>query len=213
MAHRDAARHQGIGDQLPVAPPPDRLGAHHRGRRVAGDGNQLIKRRAKRLRFHVIGVAAKPFDPPGGVPRVAPGLAHAAERRAVPVDDRGVPQRRGQRIGRKMRMPSRARDRSDVHKLLDAVGGQQLDEIIQRARRMPNGVDHRLMALRLRAQAGLSHAMSSKPLKACARPLCAAHVTWPLPACANSATSDRGSISPRLPRVVRQTPFWTVADR
>jgi hypothetical protein len=43
-----------------------------------------------------------------------------------------------------MRMPARSRDRSDIDELLDAVRRQQRDELIERVRRVSDGVDHRL---------------------------------------------------------------------
>jgi hypothetical protein len=59
--------HGKVGNQPPVAPPPQALRAHHRGAVDVGLGEYLVHRGLESLGPHVGGIAAEHVLAPGGV--------------------------------------------------------------------------------------------------------------------------------------------------
>src|SRR3954462_9926211 len=139
MTDLDAAGDGRIGDELAVASPPDRFGAHHRGGSVAGPLHQVVERVFERRRLHVIGVAAESLDPPRGVHRITPRLAKAAKLCHMAIRDSGVGKRRCEDLTAEMRVPARTRHRAYIGKLHDLVRSQKLQKFGERSDRVTDG--------------------------------------------------------------------------
>ena len=99
VAHVDPSGRQGIGNQLAVALPPLRLGAHHCRASIPAEREQRVEVPRKCRRLHVVGVPAKALVLPAAVRRVATRLAETAKTRQVDVGDAMVRQERGERLG------------------------------------------------------------------------------------------------------------------
>jgi len=129
MQDFDAASNQGVGDQPPVAAPGDRFGAQDGGRGAGGAANQPLQGGAERRGLHVIGVAPKGLDPPGGVGGVGTGGAPAPEVRLMDVFDASRRERGGQGIARELRMAAGSGVAPDVDEDPDPVFRQQRKEL------------------------------------------------------------------------------------
>ena len=111
------AGRQQLGDQAPVAPPPDGLGAHEAGRRpgeLGGEGG------LPRFRPHPRGVAAEGGDADAAEVLLARLAAPApAELDRVPVADAGFVEGVGERNLVELRIAARVREAADVDEGLD----------------------------------------------------------------------------------------------
>lgn len=139
MPDLDSASGEIVGDQAPVALPPQGFGTHEHERRLASEGGH--QRLTKLWRFHVVRVAAERRDPPGAVNGVGRRIATAAEVHEMRVRDVGRVERVGQRVTAEPRMPARARESAYVDECGDPVWRQEAHEIVDRARRMPDRID------------------------------------------------------------------------
>src|SRR3954465_1936747 len=63
-------------------------------------------------------------------------------------------QRPRQRLAGKVRMAPRLRDRADVGKLTDLVGVQKREEVVERARRVPDRIDRHVAVIFAFTEAG-----------------------------------------------------------
>jgi hypothetical protein len=129
-----------VGDEAPVAAPPQRLGAHDGERAVgvleAHDGVAELRR------VRVVGVVAERVDAPGGVTARSVGaLAPAAAEVVAPplVCDAEVGQRLAQRRFAHVRVAAAARVAADVDESLDAGGAQDGDELLGAAVAVADG--------------------------------------------------------------------------
>ena len=59
VLHVNVSRNQGVGNQHPVALPPDRFGAHDGNAPVSTKHQQLVDRQSELWRLHVIGVTTE----------------------------------------------------------------------------------------------------------------------------------------------------------
>ena len=144
----DAAHEQGIGDERAMAAPGQGLGAHQGKAVLARKQDQLLEILLELRRLHVIGIAAKRGVAPAAVDRVAPGMPQAAQPRHVNIADAGFFQRSRQRCLVELRVARRARQRAHVGYARDAVRAKQLDELVDRTRRMADGQDRHSFAYR-----------------------------------------------------------------
>ena len=69
---------EGVRDQVAVAPPRDRLGAHDGHRRIVRQGDQGVERMPEGRLLHVVGITAEGAVVPAPVWRVDSRLAKAA---------------------------------------------------------------------------------------------------------------------------------------
>src|SRR5258708_5435204 len=104
-----------------------------------------------------------------------------------------------------MRMTTRLGHRAHVGELRDAVRLQQLDELVERTRRMTDRVDGHDSAPKSSTGAGGAGARS---IVCSGRP----GARWATAATKRARTAA-GSTSPRLPFPIRHAPSFTVADR
>ena len=140
MPHVETAGDEGIGDEAPMASPPQRLGAHHRHTPAEGRTLQLIEPAEKLGRLHVLGV--------GRERRVAPRARRTAaaptttQLVAEPsIGDPGPSQRGGEDLAAEVRVASRAGITPHVDEKDDAGAGHQGDEVIDRPRAVADGPD------------------------------------------------------------------------
>src|SRR5665213_42818 len=84
----------GIGDQPPVAPPPQRLGAHDADDLVRGVAEQTHQSLSEAIRGHVVRIDPKGRMAKRHVRRARAGPAEAAEVRFPAVADAGTGQPR-----------------------------------------------------------------------------------------------------------------------
>src|ERR687897_3805207 len=105
VQHVAPARREELGDQLPVAAPPNRLGTEETGRRLLERGGQ---RALPLLRSHARRVAAERGRADAAESLLA-GLAAAAasQRLGMPIGDPGCAQRLVQRVSVELRIPPR----------------------------------------------------------------------------------------------------------
>jgi hypothetical protein len=89
MQDLDASGNQGVGDEAAVAAPGHGLGAEDHRWGVRGAAYQPFEGGAEFRGLHVVGVAAKGFDPPGGMLGVGAGGTAATKVRFVHVVDAG----------------------------------------------------------------------------------------------------------------------------
>ena len=125
----DAMGDQGVGDEPAVAAPGHGFGAEDGGGGLGGAPDEPLQGGGEFRGFHVVGVAAERFDPPGGMLGVGTGGAPAAEVWLVDVPDAGPVEGGGQGIARELRVTPGAGIAPDVHEHLDAVLGQQVEEL------------------------------------------------------------------------------------
>lgn len=86
----------------------------------------------------MIGVPTKRFVLPCGVDGVPARLPETAESRHVTVSDAPRPERRRQIVAVKLRMPTRTWDGANVDQQCDLVGFEQVDQLVDRSRRVSN---------------------------------------------------------------------------
>ena len=143
VADFDPPGFEGVGDQAAVAAPGDRFSAEDGDRPGAAQGDEPFQGRGELGALHVVGVAAEGFHPPGGVRRVGPGGAPAAKARLVHVFDAGPGERCRQGVAGKLWKTPGAGVAADVHQQLDAVFGQQRQELADGARGVADRQDGR----------------------------------------------------------------------
>src|SRR4029079_15388102 len=142
VPYEDIPCGQGVGQQLAVTPPPNRLGAHDRGRphRKVEQGRDSGPELSG---LHVIRMAPETPVAPCGVDGIRPGIPHATKRREMAVD---TPVRRKERVQHvfvELRMPPRLRYGSHVGNLLDPVCLEKSNELVRTAGRMTDCPDRR----------------------------------------------------------------------
>src|SRR5437867_11407014 len=80
MHHRPTVETEAVRDHSPVAPPPERFGAHERGPRFARERDQALVPARELLGFHVIGVTEARRTPTRAVMRNGARVAAASGR-------------------------------------------------------------------------------------------------------------------------------------
>jgi hypothetical protein len=91
--------------------------------------------------LHVVGIPAKARIPPPTVDRVAPRVSQSSQTGHVRIPNVGAAQNARERLAIELRVVARSRNGADVDDAIDAVSGEQTDELIDRPRRMPNCKD------------------------------------------------------------------------
>ncbi len=136
-----AAHQQGVGDEGAMAAPGERLGAHERdwSWTLRGQGQQLLQAGLKLGGLHIVGKAAERLVAPALVGRIGAGVAQAAQAGQVSIVDAGGLQAVGQGFTVELRVTPGAGDGAHIHHPRDAVHVQQVDEFIQRPRRVTDG--------------------------------------------------------------------------
>ena len=133
-----------VGDDPPVAAPPDRLGAHHGAGAVACEVQELGQALSEHQGGSVVGVVPEAGVLPKGVGgrRVATSpLAQSAKRPNVAVADPRQGQRTRQRVGVELRVGPRSRDGTDVDHEVHPGPAQQGRELRDAAGRMTDGAN------------------------------------------------------------------------
>ena len=130
-----------VGHQAPVAAPPQRLRAHHRGATSRGQRQQLVDAERELGAQRVIGITAEGVVPPCAVRRVPVRALPAAQAWEVRIGDAVLGQPSRQRIPFVLRVAAGARHRADVRNLFDPVQPQQLYELGRRVRGVPDRPD------------------------------------------------------------------------
>src|SRR5580658_1986880 len=141
---RDAGGEQIVGDEAAMAAPPHGFGAHEGDPLLAGEAQEVIERAAERLGLGVVGVVAEALLAPERVRRflaVRPLPAPPAQRRDMAIADARRGQRRGERFRVELRMAPRHRKAPHIDDAFDPCLAQQGEELIEAARRMPDGED------------------------------------------------------------------------
>jgi len=141
VAHLQTPHDERVGNQLPVALPPLRFGAHDRDKAICGKGKQCVERLREFAGLHVVGIASKTRLAPSTVRRIATRLAETPESREMSIDNSVRWQRGFERLAREMRMTSRPRNRADVGQAGRSVPVQQEEEFVQRTGRMSHRQD------------------------------------------------------------------------
>ena len=140
-----SAGEQGVGQHSPVASPPKRFGAHHRGGRVPRGLDEPCHHVAELDRLHVVGVAAKPGRSERDVARVGCRLSPTAELLAPHILDPISLQRVRECVLPEVGMFSRGRRGSNVDQAADTGRGQKREECLDAPRTVPDGEDRRDM--------------------------------------------------------------------
>ena len=137
----DPAGDERVRDELAVAAPGDRLGAHHgRGSRPR-ELDQLVQLAAELRRLHVIGVRPEARALPGYVRRVPASTPTTAESRQPSIRDPDLRERGGERLALEVRMAPGGRIATHVGHVPNPVGREQPEEIGDGQDRVPDGVD------------------------------------------------------------------------
>ena len=140
--HALALAEQVIGDDAPVATPPDGLGAHNRASVLRAQLPQPREAYGEGLGQGIVGVVAKPAHPPIGVGRwlgAARLSAKAAKRGDMFVADLPRGQRFGEAFTVELRISARPRHRPHVNDEIDAGFPKQIDEFGDRPGGMTDG--------------------------------------------------------------------------
>ena len=129
VRHRQARAQQMIGQQLTMAMPVIRFGAHEGAAARLGEARQGLRGGKELFARHVIRVTAQGRVLERDVGRVGARRTVAAERLAPPqVVDAGVAEPRGQGAALEMRVTARARLAAHIDEHLDVEGPQALEE-------------------------------------------------------------------------------------
>ena len=94
------------------------------------DRNQLLVAARELRSAHVIGIPAERGDPECAMRRICSRLAASSERRHVLVRDSDLAKGSCERLGAELRVPPRARLRTNVCKRLDIGPPQGRDELL-----------------------------------------------------------------------------------
>src|SRR5699024_7660170 len=92
---------------------------------------------------HVVGVALERGVPPGAIGTVFAAVAQAAEFFHMAVGDPGVTKAGGESIGPELRVPAGFGNRPDVDEAPHAVRAEDVDELLDRVGRVPDGENSR----------------------------------------------------------------------
>src|SRR5690606_13685217 len=122
-------------------PPPDRLRAEERRPPLLRRPQEALQPRAELLRLHVVGVPAEGGVPPDGVHRLRGRPAPPPQLREVHVVEPRDAQRGGEGLGVEVRVRAGAREAAHVRDALHLVRLQQAQELLQRARGVPDRPD------------------------------------------------------------------------
>ena len=95
-------------------------------------------------RLHVVRVAPKARVAPAQIDGIWLSSAKPAKLFQMKISNARGAQRFCQRVAIELRVVPRFRDRAYVDQLLDAIRAQQLNEFVDRPRRMPDGKDWRM---------------------------------------------------------------------
>jgi hypothetical protein len=139
VMHPEPQPTQHVGYQRPVAPPPERLSAHHRGVLAVDQDQQRVQPFRECLSLHVIGIAAEGGAPPGRVAGVGQRCSPAAQLRNPEIIDVARAQSCGQCGTGKVRPSPGARVAPHIGDHLDPVSLQEGEKFIDGAGRMPDG--------------------------------------------------------------------------
>ncbi len=128
--HRIAYSQEVIGNDAPVASPPDSLRAKNRANLSLSQRTQLVQAAPEFLRRGIIRLIAEILVVPKAVRRALLPVTQAAERRHVPVADPGAFERVRDRFGVELRIVPRLRDGAHVGGELHAHLFEKADELL-----------------------------------------------------------------------------------
>lgn len=131
VLHVNVTRNERVGDQHPVALPPDGFGTHDSHVPDSAKHQQLVDRRSKLCCLHVIGVTTESGILPPTIRRIGSRLPQAAERWEMLVLDPFAFQMRVERFTIEMRMASRSRNRADVGQPRNLIRVEQRNELFK----------------------------------------------------------------------------------
>ena len=97
------------------------------------DADQVLECGCEFRRVHVIRVGAETFDAPAGVQRIGTSAPPAAQILHPGVRNPRGGKRALELLAAELRIAARARKRTDVDELRDAVRTQRVDELLERA--------------------------------------------------------------------------------
>src|SRR6266566_4469789 len=136
--------HQIVGDDTPVAPPPQRFRTHDGAASVAPQLAQVRETGTKRIAHGVVGIVVKTIVLPECVDirwHVAFAAAQAAKRHNVLISDSKRHERPRQCVPTKLRIGARARHGANVGDERDLDAAQQIDELTDGTRPVADGVE------------------------------------------------------------------------
>lgn len=131
-----AVQQEMVGDDAPVASPPDGFRAHQGQASVGAEGDNLIERGGECLAQGVIGIILETLHPPHGIEvGIDTGLLRPApaQRGIMPVSDLNLCEIGRQSIDVEDRVASRPRKRSDIDQQIDTSLTQHADEFFKAA--------------------------------------------------------------------------------
>jgi hypothetical protein len=140
--HALAFAEQVIGDDAPMAAPPDGLGAHDRAAVLAAQFSQLRKACGERLRQGIVGIVPKAPHPPIGVRRwfyIFRLSSKTAKRGNMSIADLPRRQRFGEAVAVELRIGTGSRHRPHVDDEIDAGLPEQIDKFGDRPGGMADG--------------------------------------------------------------------------
>ena len=131
--HFCAERHEHIGNNSPVAAPPQKLGAHDRGAHSARQNKKLFQTFGEFFGARVIGITAKRRVRPGSIERIRKSIASSAERFKPFVRDAVFRQTGLELFRTELRKATRAGKPSDVGNQLDVISLERRNKFVERA--------------------------------------------------------------------------------
>src|SRR5581483_504205 len=114
-----------------MASPWHSFGAHDRGLPFFGQLDKPIQRLLKFRSLHVVSEAAKAGISPSRIDRVTTRMPQAAESSHMPVTNPRFLEPARQPVAVELRIVSRARDRTNIDELVDAVSEKQSNKLFQ----------------------------------------------------------------------------------
>src|SRR3954451_12660824 len=133
----EPAKH--ISDQTAVTAPPERLGTHDPCSEPGGEVDEPLQPLGERLRCHVIGVAPEGCAPPRGVQGIGARRTPASQLREPHVNEPVLFECQAQRFSGEMGPSARTGVTTNVGHRLDVVRREELEKLLQRSGRMPDG--------------------------------------------------------------------------
>jgi hypothetical protein len=142
LAHGDASDEEGVRDKRAMTAPWNRLRAHQHDVLVLREIDTPFQTSSECGGLHVVGIPAEARIPPPAVDGVAPGVPQSAQTGHVLVSNPGATQNGIERLTIELRVVARSGNRADIDHTIDAVGGEQTDEFVDRSCGMPNCKDN-----------------------------------------------------------------------
>ena len=124
-----------------MTPPWNGLRAHQHDLLALRKIDTSLQACFERRCLHVVGIPAEARIPPSGIYGTPPGVSQSPQTGHVLVPNPGATQNGSERLATELRVVTRPRNGAYVDDTIDAVGGEQTNELVDRPRRMPNRKD------------------------------------------------------------------------